>query len=90
MVVKEHGWNVRLQKPFDNFYDVFAVTARSAFNYRFNQSSRCAYMDEDEDLKIDTDWSDIFINLIQIVMKDCKETFFAVRNTSVVSSDVRS
>ena len=81
MVVKEHGWNVRLQKPFDNFYDVFAVTSRSAFNYRFNQSSRCAYMDEDEDLKIDTDWSDIFgyqshTNRDEGLQRD----IFAVRN----------
>ena len=81
MVVKENGWNARMQKPFDNFYDVFGVTARSAFNYRFNQSSRCAYMDKDEDLKIDTDWSDIFgyqshINRDEGLQRD----IFAVRN----------
>ena len=81
MVVKENGWNVRMQKPFDNFYDVFGVTARSAFNYRFNQSSRCAYMEEEEDLKIDTDWSDMFgyqshTNRDEGLQRD----IFAVRN----------
>ena len=28
MVITEQGWNERLQKPFDKFDDVFAVTAR--------------------------------------------------------------
>ena len=80
-VISEYGWNQRMQKPFDNFYDVFGVTARSAFNYRFNQSSRCAYMEEEEDLKIDTDWSDIFgyqshTNRDEGLQRD----IFAVRN----------
>ena len=70
-----------MQKPFDNFYDVFGVTARSAFNDRFNQSSRCAYMEEEEDLKIDTDWSDMFgyqshTNRDEGLQRD----IFAVRN----------
>jgi glycosyltransferase involved in cell wall biosynthesis len=60
MVIKESGWNDRLEKPFDEFIDVFAVTARSAFNYRFNQNSVHANLSEEEDLRIDNCWSDIF------------------------------
>jgi glycosyltransferase involved in cell wall biosynthesis len=36
MIINEDSWNLRLQKPFDEFNDVFAVTAYSSFNYRFN------------------------------------------------------
>lgn len=38
-VITEYGWNERMQKPFDNFYDVFAVTARCAHNWIFNPNS---------------------------------------------------
>lgn len=38
-VITEHGWNARMQKPFDNFNDVFAVTARCAHNWIFNPNS---------------------------------------------------
>ena len=38
-VVSEHGWNQRMQKPFDEFDDVFAVTARCAHNWVINANS---------------------------------------------------
>lgn len=38
-IISEHGWNKRMQKPFDNFVDVFAVTARTAHNWIFNPNS---------------------------------------------------
>ena len=38
-IVTEHGWNQRMQKPFDAFKDVFAVTARCAHNWRLNPNS---------------------------------------------------
>lgn len=38
-VITEHGWNLRMQKPFDNFSDVFAVTSRCAHNWVFNPNS---------------------------------------------------
>lgn len=60
MVVKESGWNKRLEKPFDEFIDVFGVTSRSAFNYRINQNSIHLRMDKENDLQIDNCWSDIF------------------------------
>ena len=38
-VISEHGWNQRMQKPFDAFDDVFAVTARCAHNWVINTNS---------------------------------------------------
>ena len=38
-VISEHGWNKRMQKPFDEFDDVFAVTARCAHNWVINTNS---------------------------------------------------
>ena len=38
-VISEHGWNKRMQKPFDAFDDVFAVTARCAHNWVINTNS---------------------------------------------------
>ena len=38
-VISEHGWNKRMQKPFDAFDDVFAVTARCAHNWVINAHS---------------------------------------------------
>ena len=38
-VISEHGWNQRMQKPFDAFDDVFAVTARCAHNWVINPNS---------------------------------------------------
>lgn len=36
MIIKEHGWNQRMQKPFDKFDDVFAVTSRTAHDWELN------------------------------------------------------
>jgi hypothetical protein len=33
MIIKEHGWNQRMQKPFNKFDDVFAVTSRTAHDW---------------------------------------------------------
>ena len=38
-VISAHGWNKRMQKPFDEFDDVFAVTARCAHNWVINTNS---------------------------------------------------
>lgn len=81
MVIKESGWNDRLEKPFDEFVDVFAVTARSAFNYRFNRNSVHINLDEDDDLKIDNCWSDIFGYESHINRDEgLSRNIFAVRN----------
>ena len=33
MLIKEYGWNMRMEKPFIAFNDVFPVTARTANNW---------------------------------------------------------
>ena len=33
MIIREKGWNLRMQKPFDAFEDVFAVTSRTCLLY---------------------------------------------------------
>jgi glycosyltransferase involved in cell wall biosynthesis len=38
-VITEHGWNMRMQKPFEKFNDVFAVTSRCAHNWIPNPNS---------------------------------------------------
>jgi hypothetical protein len=55
MVIKEKGWNQRMQKPFDAFKDVFAVTAKTAHNWTFNRDSRHLGMKQD----LDDCWCDI-------------------------------
>ena len=55
MVITEQGWNERLQKPFDKFDDVFAVTARMSHNWIFNPNSQHLGMKTN----LDTCWCDI-------------------------------
>jgi len=55
MLIREQGWNMRMQEPFVKFNDVFAVTSRTACNVDMNHSSSYINMEED----IDTCWSDI-------------------------------
>lgn len=81
MVIKENGWNQRLEKPFEEFNDVFAVTARSAFNYRFNQNSQHVKLSPEEDSQIDNCWSDIFGYESHINSDEgLSRNIFAVRN----------
>lgn len=55
MVIHEPGWNLRMQRPFDTFGDVFAVTAKTAHNWTFNRHSRHLGMKQD----LDDCWCDI-------------------------------
>lgn len=55
MVIKEPGWNLRLEKPFKSFDDVFAVTSRAAHNWIANPNSKHLGMSED----LDGCWCDI-------------------------------
>ena len=55
MVIKEKGWNKRLEKPFRAFDDVFAVTSRTAHNWTINPNSQHLGMEED----LDYNWCDI-------------------------------
>lgn len=81
MILNEESWNERMQKPFEEFIDVFAVTASSAFNYRFNSSSQHIHLPPEIDREIGDCWSDIFtyeshINRSQGLSRNV----FAVRN----------
>ena len=81
MVIKENGWNKRIEKPFKEFIDVFAVTARSAFNYRLNQNSIHMRLSPEQDSKIDDCWSDIFTYESHINRDEgLSRNIFAVRN----------
>lgn len=81
MVIKEPGWNKRMQKPFDEFIDVFGVTARSTWNYRLNPHSRHLNLPKEQDLLIDNEWSDILLHQNHINRDEgLNRTTFAVRN----------
>jgi glycosyltransferase involved in cell wall biosynthesis len=81
MIINEDAWNLRLQKPFDEFNDVFAVTASSAFNYRFNSSSQHIHLSPEIDREIGDCWSDIFIYESHINRSQgLNRNIFAVRN----------
>ena len=76
MIIREKGWNVRMEKPFKAFSDVFAVTSRTAHNWIFNPNSK--HLDMEDDLE--DCWCDI---LEHIDHADRKHTLlrdiFAVR-----------
>lgn len=55
MIILEDGWNLRMEKPFEIFDDVFAVTARCAHNWIFNSNTQHLGMKED----LDNCWCDI-------------------------------
>jgi len=55
MLINEKGWNLRLLKPFQEFSDVFAVSANCAHNWRPNENSKHIDMLED----LDNCWCDI-------------------------------
>ena len=76
MIVTEKDWNIRMEKPFKAFDDVFAVTANTAHNWVFNSNSKHLGMEND----LDNCWCDILdhvdhANKQQIIPKD----IFAVR-----------
>ncbi len=55
MIIREDNWNLRMEKPFKAFDDVFAVTANTAHNWIFNTNSTHLGMEEN----LDTCWCDI-------------------------------
>jgi glycosyltransferase involved in cell wall biosynthesis len=81
MIIEEYAWNKRLEKPFDEFSDVFAVTASSAFNYRFNSASQHVHLPPEVDCQIGDCWSDIFVYESHINRSQgLHRNIFAVRN----------
>jgi glycosyltransferase involved in cell wall biosynthesis len=77
MVIEEGGWNRRMQKPFIKFDDVFAVTARTAHNYRANTNSVHLGMEED----LDNCWCDILQSCDEADVSNTPRDTFAVRAT---------
>lgn len=75
MIIKEQGWNKRMQKPFDIFDDVFAVTSRTAHNWIFNPNSTHVHMKE----HLDNCWSDIVIHTDHAEKNNIPRDIFAVR-----------
>lgn len=77
MIIREHGWNKRLQKPFDAFDDVFAVTARTAHNWVYNAYNRHYDMKED----LDDCWCDIVLHTDHAQSSSIPRNIFAVRSS---------
>ena len=77
MVIEEVGWNRRLQKPFVKYDDVFAVTARTAHNYKANPNSTHLGMEED----LDDCWCDIVQSCDEADESNTPRDTFAVRAT---------
>ena len=77
MVIREKGWNTRMRKPFESFDDVFAVTARTAHNYKFNPNSTHLGMEED----LDNCWCDIVDPCDEANQSNIDRNTFAVRGT---------
>lgn len=77
MIIKEFGWNLRMQKPFDAFDDVFAVTARTAHNWEFNPNTIHLGMKED----LDNCWCDICIHTNHASKKNTSRDIFSIRSS---------
>ena len=77
MIIKEEGWNLRMQKPFDAFDDVFAVTSRTAHNWEFNPDTKHLGMIED----LDNCWCDICIHTNHADRTNISRDTFAVRSS---------
>ncbi len=75
MIIKEDGWNLRMQKPFDTFDDVFAVTSRTAHGWEFNPATKHLGMKED----LDDCWCDICIHTNHADRTNISRDTFAVR-----------
>lgn len=75
MIIKEDGWNLRMQKPFDTFDDVFGVTSRTAHNWEFNPKTK--HLDMKENL--DDCWCDICIHTNHADRTNISRDTFAVR-----------
>jgi len=77
MLIKEVGWNLRMEKPFNAFDDVFAVTARTAHNWEWNPYNTHGGMKED----LDTCWCDICNHTDHADRNNTTRDVFAVRRS---------
>lgn len=82
MVINEPDWNTRLSKPIKNFNDVYAVTARTAYNYILNSNSSHLKLSKEECLSIDNCWSDITTSVDHAQRENgLDRNTFAIRNS---------
>ena len=77
MLIREYGWNMRMEKPFIAFNDVFAVTARTAHNWVKNPNSIHYGMKED----LDNCWCDVVLHTDHAQRENTPRDIFAVRNS---------
>jgi glycosyltransferase involved in cell wall biosynthesis len=77
MIIKEFGWNSRMEAPFVEFDDVFAVTSRTAHDWEFNINTQHLYMNED----LDNCWCDICIHTNHANRSNTPRDVFAVRSS---------
>ncbi len=77
MIIKEYGWNLRMQKPFDYFDDVFAVTSRTSHDWEFNSNTKHLSMKED----FDNCWCDICLHTNHADKSNISRDIFAVRSS---------
>lgn len=75
MIIKENKWNLRMQKPFNSFGDVFAVTSRTAHNWKFNPNTKHLKMKSN----LDNCWCDICVHTDHADRKNTSRNIFAVR-----------
>ena len=78
IVIKEKDWNMRMQKPFLKYNDIFAVTANCAHNYILNTNSIHLGMEED----LDNCWCDILQCVDEANVRNIPRDTFAVRATA--------
>lgn len=76
MIVNEQDWNIRMEKPFA-FSDVFAVTARTAHDWRYNPNSNHIYT---ENILNDC-WCDILIHTNHADKNSISRDTFAIRSS---------
>lgn len=76
MVIKESAWNLRMEKPFQ-FSDVFAVTARTAHDWVYNNNSKHIHKDED----LDDCWCDILTHTNHADKNSIDRDTFAIRSS---------
>lgn len=82
MIVNEDDWNNRLLKPINAFSDIYAVSARTAYNYVYNSNSHHASLSKEQDLSIDNCWSDIVLTLDKAEKNSgLPRDIFAIRNS---------
>lgn len=77
MIIAEKGWDIRMLKPFLNFSDVFAVTARTAHNWKINQNSKHVNME----YNLDNCWCDILFHCDHAEKKNISRDVFAIRSS---------